>query len=65
MMAHKNAVVSDTVKGVDFLMKKNKIDRIEGLGTITAPGNVEVTRGSGKATIIATKNIIIATGPSQ
>ena len=65
MMEHKNAVVGDTVKGVDFLMKKNKIYRVEGLGTITAPGTVEVTPGSGDPTIIATKNIIIATGPLQ
>ena len=62
MMAHKDTVVGDTVKGVDFLMKKNKIDRIEGLGSITAPGTVEVTPDSGEATTMATKNIIIATG---
>jgi len=62
MMAHKDAVVGDTIKGVDFLMKKNKIDRLEGLGTIIGPGTVEVTPEKGKKSSISTKNIIIATG---
>jgi len=62
MMAHKDAVVGDTIKGVDFLMKKNKIDRLEGLGTITGPGTVDVTPEKGKKSSISTKNIIIATG---
>ncbi len=62
MMAHKDAVVGDTIKGVDFLMKKNKIDRLEGLGTIIGPGTVEVTPEKGKKSSISTKNIIVATG---
>lgn len=57
MMGHKDKVVSDNVKGVEFLMKKNKIDWLKGLGKITAPGKVDVGGQSYDA-----KNIIIATG---
>ncbi|MFP6734139.1 MAG: dihydrolipoyl dehydrogenase [Rhodospirillales bacterium] len=62
MMAHKDGVVGDTVKGVDFLIKKNKITRYLGAGAIAAPGSVTVTPEKGKAKTITTKNIIIATG---
>ena len=57
MMGHKTKVVSDNTKGIEFLMKKNKIDWLKGNGTIKAAGQVDV----GGQTY-ATKNIIIATG---
>ena len=48
--------------GVQFLMKKNKIDVIMGSGK-TLPGKkVEVTDEKGKKTVYTGKNIIIATG---
>ena len=62
MMAHKDGVVGDTIKGVDFLMKKNKIDRLQGTGSISGAGSVTITDDKGKADTILTKNIIIATG---
>ncbi|MFP6711235.1 MAG: dihydrolipoyl dehydrogenase [Rhodospirillales bacterium] len=62
MMAHKDGVVGDTIKGVDFLMKKNKIDRLLGTGSIAAPGSVTITDDKGKSETISTKNIVIATG---
>ncbi len=62
MMGHKDSVVSDTIKGVDYLMKKNKIDRLLGTGSIAAPGSVTVTDDKGKSQTITTKNIVIATG---
>ena len=49
-------------KGVQFLMKKNKIDVIMGFGKITAPGKVEITAADGTKQIQEAKNIIIATG---
>src|SRR5690606_33375609 len=49
-------------KGVQFLMKKNKIDVIMGFGKIIAPGKVEVTAADKKTQTIEAKNIIIATG---
>ncbi len=63
MMAHKDATVKSNVGGVDFLMKKNKIDSFMGAGRILAPGKVEVTMNddSGAKTLEA-KSIVIATG---
>ncbi|MEJ7626957.1 MAG: dihydrolipoyl dehydrogenase [Ferruginibacter sp.] len=49
-------------KGVQFLMKKNKIDVIMGYGKVTAPGKIEVTSSDNKKTIVETANIVIATG---
>lgn len=62
MMAYKDGVVGDTVKGVDYLMKKNKITRLLGTGSIPAAGQVTVTGADGKAETIQAGNIIIATG---
>ncbi len=49
-------------KGVQFLMKKNKIDVINGFGKLKAAGTLTVTDDKGKATDYTAKNIIIATG---
>jgi dihydrolipoamide dehydrogenase len=49
-------------KGVQFLMKKNKIDIINGYGKVKAGKKVEVTDAEGKKTDYEGKNIIIATG---
>ena len=49
-------------KGVQFLMKKNKIDVVMGFGKIKAKGQVEVTASDGSKKIVEGKHIIIATG---
>lgn len=49
-------------KGVQFLMKKNKIDVIMGYGKIKAKGKVEVTAADGKTSVVEAKYIVIATG---
>ena len=62
MMNFKQQGIDGNVKGVEFLMKKNKIDVISGKGKILGTGKVEVTGGDGKAQLLETKNIVIATG---
>ena len=62
MMNFKQQGIDGNVKGVDFLMKKNKIDVIHGTGKILGTGKVEVTAGDGKAQTVETKNIVIASG---
>jgi dihydrolipoamide dehydrogenase len=57
----KNGIVQKHAKGVEFLMKKNKVDWIKGFGVIKGPGKVEVTTDKGTQ-ILETKNILIATG---
>jgi dihydrolipoamide dehydrogenase len=61
MMKFKDEGVDGNVKGVEFLLKKNKIDAVHGTGRIVAPGEIEV-KGNGDARILATRNIIVATG---
>jgi len=57
----KNGIVTKHAKGVEFLMKKNKVEVIAGFATIKGPGKVEVASGNGTQ-ILETKNILIATG---
>ncbi|WP_400079286.1 dihydrolipoyl dehydrogenase [Winogradskyella sp. R77965] len=60
MIARKQAVVDQTTGGIDFLMKKNKIDVYEGLGSFKDATHIKI---EGKdAGEIEAKNIIIATG---
>jgi dihydrolipoamide dehydrogenase len=49
-------------KGVQFLLRKNKIDVVMGFGKLKAKGQVEVTAADGSKQIVEGKHIIIATG---
>jgi dihydrolipoamide dehydrogenase len=62
MLKFKDEAVDGNVKGVDYLLKKNKIDSVFGTGRIVAPGKVEVKAADGKTQTLETKNIVIATG---
>ncbi|MEQ1945644.1 MAG: dihydrolipoyl dehydrogenase [Bryobacteraceae bacterium] len=61
VVQRKNGIVSKHAKGIDFLMKKNKVEVIKGHGRLAGPGKVEVTSDAGKQ-ILEAKNIILATG---
>ncbi|MCP3474743.1 dihydrolipoyl dehydrogenase [Bradyrhizobium sp. CCGUVB1N3] len=61
MMNFKQQGIDGNVKGVEFLMKKNKVDVLKGTGKILGTGKVEVS-ADGKSQTIETKNIVIATG---
>jgi dihydrolipoamide dehydrogenase len=52
-------------KGVQFLMKKNKIDVIMGYGKVHSKGKVEVKAADGSTQVIDTKYIVLATGGSS
>lgn len=58
----KDKVVMKNSKGIEYLMKKNKITAFSGTGKLSLPGEIEVTQGEGKKETVNTKNIIIATG---
>src|SRR5690349_24431097 len=58
----KDKVVTKNVKGIEYLMKKNKVTVIKGTGKLALPGRVEITDAEGKKQTLQTKNIIIATG---
>jgi dihydrolipoamide dehydrogenase len=55
-------VASGMSNGVQFLMKKNKIDVINGFGKIKSANSIEVTKEDGSTELVEGKNIIIATG---
>jgi dihydrolipoamide dehydrogenase len=56
------AVADKMSKGVQFLMKKNKIDVVMGFGKIVSKGKIEVTGSDGSKKTVEGKHIIIATG---
>jgi dihydrolipoamide dehydrogenase len=62
MMAFKQEGIDGNTKGVEYLLKKNKIDAFIGTGRITAPGRIEVAAEDGSVRTIETKAIVIATG---
>ncbi|AWM78384.1 dihydrolipoyl dehydrogenase [Phenylobacterium parvum] len=62
MMAQKDESVTALTKGVDFLMKKNKVERFLGKGRLAGPGRVEVEGGDGKVVTLEAANIVLATG---
>ena len=62
MMAQKDESVNALTKGVDFLMKKNKVERFLGKGRLAGPGRVEVEGEDGKVVTLEAANIVLATG---
>ncbi len=62
MMAHKDKVVSDNTKGIDFLFKKNKVTPFHGTARIENVSEVEVTGEDGKTQTLTAGSILIATG---
>jgi dihydrolipoamide dehydrogenase len=62
MMAFKQEGVEGNTKGVEFLLKKNKIDAYQGHARILAPDRIEVTAEDGATQTIETRAVVIATG---
>ncbi|WP_341991637.1 dihydrolipoyl dehydrogenase [Azorhizobium sp. AG788] len=63
MQGFKDKGVDGNVKGVEFLLKKNKVDVHFGTGKILGTGKVQVTANAdGAVQVLETKNILIATG---
>jgi len=58
----KNKIVSKHSKGVEGLMRKNKVEVIKGYATLKGKGKVEVRSADGGTKTLETKNIILATG---
>ena len=63
----KAKIVSKHAKGLEFLMRKNKVETVKGYGKLTGPAmngvlTIEVSGGGSKASHLKAKNIILATG---
>jgi dihydrolipoamide dehydrogenase len=62
VITRSRGVADKMSKGIQFLMKKNKIDVIMGTGKLIAATKMEVTAADGSKQVVEAKNIIIATG---
>ena len=62
MVARKEDVVKQNVDGIQYLMKKNKVDVYHGTGSFVDKNTVKVTKDDGSSEQLGAKNIIIATG---
>ncbi len=59
----RSRAVSDKMAGgIEFLFKKNKVDYVQGQGTIVEPGKVLITGGERDEEVLEAKNILVATG---
>jgi dihydrolipoamide dehydrogenase len=62
MIARKADVVKQTCDGINYLMKKNKVDVLHGVGSFVAKNRIQVTGADGKLSEIESRYVIIATG---
>jgi dihydrolipoamide dehydrogenase len=58
----KSGVVNKLAKGVEFLLKKNKVEMIHGTGRLVAADAVEVQKPDGSKEVLKTRNVMLATG---
>lgn len=62
MVKRSRGVADGMSKGIAFLMKKNKIEVINGTGKIAGKGKINVTDDKGKSSTVEAEHIILATG---
>ena len=62
MMKSKDKAVTVLTKGVEFLLKKNKVSYFKGHGSFKSKNEINIKSGDGKEIVISGNNIIIATG---
>jgi dihydrolipoamide dehydrogenase len=67
VLGRKNGIIAKHVKGLEFLVKKHKVARIQGYGRLTGAAvdgvhTVEVTAADGQVSPVKAKNVILASG---
>ncbi len=62
VMQRKTKIVRKLGKGVEILIRNNKIDSFQGHGRLAGRGKVSVQAADGKTTTLETRNVLIATG---
>ena len=62
MMKNKDKAVTILTKGVEFLLKKNKVTYFKGIGSFKSKNEISIKDDKDKETLLQTDNIIIATG---
>jgi len=62
VQARKSMIVTKLSKGVEFLLKKNKVETIHGYARVAGPGKISVSNSKGQAQEIQAKSLVLATG---
>jgi dihydrolipoamide dehydrogenase len=62
IQARKAKIVTRLAKGVEFLLKKNKVEVIQGFGCFSGPGRITVTSRESQTRELVAKKIVLATG---
>ncbi len=62
VVSRSRGVADGMSKGIQFLFRKNKIEHLQGFGTLTKDKKVEVTNAKGEKTVYSAPHIILATG---
>ena len=67
ILDRKNGIITKHVKGLDFLMRKNKVTTVEGFGRLTGAAkdgvhSVSVEGSNGEKKTVLAKNVVVATG---
>ena len=62
VMDRSRSVAGQMAKGVEFLLRKNKVDYFVGRAQVTVPGMVGITEGEHQGKFFKTKNVLLATG---
>ena len=62
MMKNKDKAVTILTKGVEFLLKKNKVTYFKGIGSFNSKNEISIKDDRNKETFVQTDNVIIATG---
>ncbi len=62
MIKRKQDVVDQTTKGIDYLMKKNKVTVLHGHGTFTSSTTLSIAKADGTNEEVGGKNFVVATG---
>lgn len=60
--AYKEKVVTKNARGVEFLFRKNKVERVHGHARLAGPGKIEVSGGKDGGKTIEAKHVLLATG---
>jgi dihydrolipoamide dehydrogenase len=62
LLKRKEDVVNGLTKGIDGLLKKNNVTRLQGHARFTGPGTVSVTNAAGESQSVSADHVVIATG---
>ena len=62
VLKRKEKMVTSNAKGVEFLFRKNKVDRVHGHARLAGPGRINVSGGSSGNQTVEAKHIVLASG---